>query len=93
MFGKLSIAFVYPFMKILDYLSLDYVLAEYHKLFFLVIAIIYFILDYFLIRKKFDRIVKDFDKKSENEIASLRLYDYIIKFMIIALNLIFLFWI
>jgi hypothetical protein len=93
MFGKLSIAFIYPFIRIVDYFNINNRLAENSKSFFLIIAIIFFILDYFLIRKKFDRIVKYFDKKTEKEVASLRLYDYIIKFMIIIMNIILIFWI
>ena len=92
MIGKLTIAFIYPFLRLLDFLNLNDLFSGYSRLFFLIIAIFFFILDYFLIRKNFDRIVKDFDKKSENEIALLRLYDYIFKFVIIAMNLILIFW-
>ena len=93
MFGKLTIAFIYPFVRLLDFLSLNDSFSDFSKLYFLLIGIVFLIIDYFFIRKNFDRIVKNFDKKSKNEVASLRLYDYIIKFLIIVLNLILIFWI
>tara|TARA_R110002072_G_scaffold149250_14_gene297097 strand:+ start:11148 stop:11528 length:381 start_codon:yes stop_codon:yes gene_type:complete len=93
MIGKLTVAFIYPFLRLLDTFNLTDTFSGYSRLFFLLIVIVFFTLDYFLIRKRFDKIVKKFDKKSENDIASLRLYDYIIKFIIIALNLILIFWV
>ena len=93
MIGKLTLAFIYPILKITDGLELHGKIGIPNGLIFLIIAIIFFSSDYFLVIRKFDEIVKRFDKKSENEIAQLRLFDYIIKFMIIALNLIFIFMI
>ncbi len=93
MIGKLTIAFMYPLFRLIEFLKLNEIFSGYSKVFFLLIAIIFFTLDYFFIKKKFDIIVKTFDKKTVNEVAKLRLYDYVIKFLIISLNLILMFWI
>ncbi len=93
MIGKLTIAFIYPLIRLLEFLSLNIEFLYFSELFFLLIAVIFFTLDYFLIRKRFDRMVKTFNKKTENEVAKLRLYDFIIKFIIIALNLVLFFWV
>jgi len=91
MIGKLTIAFIYPLIRLLEFISPKIELSYFSKLFFLLIAIIFFSLDYFLIRKRFDRIVNLFNKKTENEVAKLRLYDFILKFIIIILNLVLIF--
>ena len=93
MIGKLTIVSIYPFYRLLNLLSLNESFSEFRILFFLLFAILFFILDYFFIRKRFDKIVKKFDEKSKNQVAVLRFYDYLIKFMIVALNVILIFWI
>ena len=93
MIGKLTVLFIYPFYRLLRLLSLNELFSEYKTIFFLLIFVIFSVLDYYFIRKRFDKIISNFDKKSENKVAVLRFYDYLLKFTIVALNLILIFWI
>jgi len=93
MIGKLTVLFIYPFYRLLRLLSLNELFSEYKTIFFLLIFVIFSVLDYYFIRKRFDKIISNFDKKSENKVAVFRFYDYLLKFTIVALNLILIFWI
>ena len=93
MIGKISIAFIYPFERLLRFLNLSELFTKNSKLYFLMFAIIFFTLDYFLIRKQFEKIVEKFENKSDQQISTLKFWDYLIKFGIIILNISLIFWI
>ena len=72
MIGKISIAFIYPFERLLRFLNLSELFTKNSKLYFLMFAIIFFTLDYFLIRKQFEKIVEKFENKSDQQISTLK---------------------
>jgi hypothetical protein len=91
MLGKMTICLIYPILKLLDLFGLMYIFDEGSKIYFLGIAIIFFLIDYFYIEKKLNKISKEFNKKSESEIKKIRLKTRILIIGIVMINLFFMF--
>ncbi len=91
MLGKMTICLIYPILKLLDLLGLMYIFDGGSKIYFLGIAVIFFIVDYFYIEKRQNKISKEFEKKSESEIKKIRVNTVILIACIIMINLFFIF--
>ena len=91
MLGKMTISLIYPILKLLDILGLMYIFDGGSKIYFLIIAIIFFSIDYFFVEKRLDKITKEFKKKSYEEIKKIRFHTRILIILIVIVNLFFLF--
>ena len=91
MLGKITICLIFPILKLLDLFGLMYIFDGGSKIYFLGIAIIFFLIDYFYAEKRLNKISKEFKKKSENEIKKIRINTRILIVCIIMINLFFIF--
>ena len=89
--GKFIIGFVYPLYVLETTLKISDYITKYSFLYWIILAIIFFVSDYYIARKKFDHNLSVFEKKSNNEMAKLRLHGLIVKALVISLNLILIF--